>query len=336
MSVPTNSTRTASSTIRYSEYYSTLTSEAKLRYASKMNMISTTIDPYIISEKNSGASSSCSLISSVEWYEWPDVSFADIYNYLILTPSFCTHDQLKAYKSMDGYNFFMNGWVGNIIVSAIKTRPKKFLLMGSVKHSQQLSASPFKDKSINEMVDQHDFCLASVDGSVSLKKDHAYYYQIQLQMKICEVEYCNFVVWSEECIFYERISIDTEFIDNAIKEAEPFIKLALLPELVGKWFSRQTVATSIDSTQINQTLSTSDNNAPTTSTSSDNMQTTSESDDGAKVWCFCKQDEPYGDMMIGCDNPACPIQWFHLSCLKLEQHQVPKGKWYCPLCHRDK
>ena len=75
----------------------------------------------------------------------------------------------------------------------------------------------------------------------------------------------------------------------------------------------------------------SDDNAPTTSTSSDNMQTTSESDDGAKVWCFCKQDKSYGNMMIGCDNPACPIQWFHLSCLKLEQHQVPKGKWYCPL-----
>ena len=97
---------------------------------------------------------------------------------------------------------------------------------------------------------------------LSLKKDHAYYYQIQLQMKICEVEYCDFIVWSEESIFHERIS---EFIDNAIKEAESFIKLALLPELVGKWFSRQTVATSIDSTQINQTLSTSGDNAPTTS-----------------------------------------------------------------------
>lgn len=646
MSGLNDSTQTASSTIRYSEYYSTLTSEAKLKYASKMNMISTRIDPYIIHEKNSGPFSSCSLISSVEWYEWPDVSFADIYNYLVLTPSFCTHDQLKAYKSMDGYNFFVNGWVGNIIVFAIKTRPTKFLLMGSVKHSQRLSAPPLKawvamkqtgeilcahctcmagigeacshiaallfsaeantqakqqfsstslpcswippsyrsvdfseisridfttpkqkrqqseqtsvddhiprkkiltvskpssddiktfyeelsksngkpvilslipghntsyiplyeagtlmrpltdlhdpkfmtlsypdllqqceevfgsyafsftqatkveemtrsqskshiwfqqragritasrfreilhtdctqpsvsaiksicypvmhqfmpkacqygceheeqakakyfndqskthsslivincglilhplypffgvspdgiincsccsagvlevkcpyrckDKSINEMVDQRDFCLENVGGSVSLKKDHAYYYQIQLQMKICEVEYCDFVVWSEESMFYERISIDTEFIDNAIKEAEPFIKLALLPELLGKWFSRQTVATSIDSTQINQTLSTSDDNAPTTSTSSDNAQTTSASDDGAEVWCFCKQDESYGDM-IGCDNPGCPIEWFHLSCLKLEQHQVPKSKWYCPLCHRDK
>ena len=27
---------------------------------------------------------------------------------------------------------------------------------------------------------------------------------------------------------------------------------------------------------------------------------------------------------------------FHLSCLKIEQHQKPWGKWYCPLCHQNK
>ena len=31
----------------------------------------------------------------------PDVLYADIYNYLILTPSTYTHEQLKAYKSLD-------------------------------------------------------------------------------------------------------------------------------------------------------------------------------------------------------------------------------------------
>ena len=146
-------------------------------------------------------------------------------------------------------------------------------------------------------------------------------------------------------------TIDTDFVDNAIKEAEPFIKLTILPKLVGKWFCRQTVAANIDSTQTASTItdntltsSTSTNTAQntfvstnsiqttsrsvstesarTTSTSSDNTQTTFASTDpdyvNAEVWCFCKQGESYGDM-IGCDNP----QWSHLSCLKLEQHQVP-------------
>ena len=126
------------------KYYTRLTGEAKSKYDGKMKMISAPIDPYCILEKKSGPSSSCSLISSVECYEWTEVSFADIYNYLILMPSFCTHEQLKAYKSMDGYNFFINGWVSNIIVLAIKTRPKNYVLMGSVKHSQMLSAPPLK------------------------------------------------------------------------------------------------------------------------------------------------------------------------------------------------
>ena len=105
MSGPNVSIQTAVSSVCYSDYYTSLTGEAKCKYDGKMKMISTTIDPYCILEKKSGPSSSCSLISSVEWYDWPDVSFADIYNCLILTPSFCTHEQLKAYKSMDGYNF---------------------------------------------------------------------------------------------------------------------------------------------------------------------------------------------------------------------------------------
>ena len=203
-----------------------------------------------------------------------------------------------------------------------------------------------KDKSINELVEERNFCSENVDGSLSLKRNHAYYYQIQLQMKICEVEYCNFVVRGDESVFYERILIDTEFIDNVIEEAQPFIKLALLPELVGKWFSRQTVATT---TLTDPPSSSSNDNPPTTPSSNDSPPTTSSSNDtcsttpgttdtydsNTEVWCFCKQGESYGDM-IGCDNPQCTIQWFHLSCLKLEQHQIPRGKWYCPLCHRNK
>lgn len=55
-------------------------------------------------------------VSGLQWYGWPDVTYPDIYNYLIITPSFCTHEQLKAYRSMDGYNFFSSGWVSNLTV----------------------------------------------------------------------------------------------------------------------------------------------------------------------------------------------------------------------------
>ena len=44
-------------------------------------------------------------------------------------------------------------------------------------------------------------------------------------------------------------------------------------------------------------------------------------------WCYCKQDESF-DYMIGCDNQDCPIQWFHLSCVKLEWKKCLKGSGF--------
>ncbi|KAE8541790.1 hypothetical protein D1P53_001963 [Cryptococcus gattii VGV] len=34
--------------------------------------------------------------------------------------------------------------------------------------------------------------------------------------------------------------------------------------------------------------------------------------------------------MIGCDNDECPLEWFHLPCIGLEN--PPTGKWLCDLC----
>ena len=79
----------------------------------------------------------------VEWIDWPSVSYADIYNYMINTPSEYTHEMLKAYKSIDGYNFFVNGWVSNIVVTQIEGR-HHYLFTATVKHSQTKSATPLK------------------------------------------------------------------------------------------------------------------------------------------------------------------------------------------------
>ena len=75
-------------------------------------------------------------------------------------------------------------------------------------------------------------CLEKGNSGLRLNVDHAYYYQIQLQMKICQVEYVDFVLWREEEMFVQRIVMDRESIDDAIEKTEPFIKLAILPELV--------------------------------------------------------------------------------------------------------
>jgi hypothetical protein len=51
-------------------------------------------------------------------------------------------------------------------------------------------------------------------------------------------------------------------------------------------------------------------------------------DPNEPTYCICGR-VSFGEM-IGCDNPECPIEWFHFECVGL--HAPVKGKWYCPMC----
>ena len=55
----------------------------------KLGLISK-IDPYFRMERRSKKS----LPDELEWSKWPDVSYANIYNYLILSPGM-SHEKLK-------------------------------------------------------------------------------------------------------------------------------------------------------------------------------------------------------------------------------------------------
>lgn len=45
--------------------------------------------------------------------------------------------------------------------------------------------------------DQENFCMTQKNGKWSLRRDHAYYYQVQAQLNVCKLTYCDFVVWTE-------------------------------------------------------------------------------------------------------------------------------------------
>ena len=179
--------------------------------------------------------------------------------------------------------------------------------------------SPYlcRGKAFSEAADQDkDFCLRKhADGHLQLIESHAYYYQVQAQLKLCEAVYCDFVMWSMDELLVLQIFPDPEFIDGAIEEVTSFFKYGGLPELLGKW---NTKAPFYCNTQTSSDFH--GNTEP-----DDPFQNSSTSSD---KWCYCGG--PEEGQMICCDNKKCPIVWFHTDCLKIVT--IPTGKWYCQDC----
>ena len=57
-------------------------------------------------------------------------------------------------------------------------------------------------------------------------------------MKFCEVSCGDFVVWHEEELVVERIYPDEKIIMSALSKCTNFFKYGILPEILGKWYTR--------------------------------------------------------------------------------------------------
>ncbi|KAF4551067.1 Chromatin modification-related protein YNG2-like protein 2 [Elsinoe fawcettii] len=49
-------------------------------------------------------------------------------------------------------------------------------------------------------------------------------------------------------------------------------------------------------------------------------------------YCLCG-DVSYG-IMVACEDNNCPIEWFHLECVELQEMPPRLAKWYCPECRK--
>ena len=131
-----------------------------------------------------------------------------------------------------------------------------------------------------------NFCLKKDEDLLYLDHKHAYYYQVQTQMFVCNVEYCDFCVCTfpesvdEFSPYVERIFRDIEFWEDCVEKAKHFFTVCLLPEILGKWYTRPAVSSG--SNQSNQ------------SNSSDN-----------EVGQYCYYRGPDEGTMIACNNSYC-------------------------------
>ncbi|XP_034071108.1 uncharacterized protein LOC117545435 isoform X2 [Gymnodraco acuticeps] len=85
---------------------------------------------------------------------------------------------------------------------------------------------------------EQGFCLVNDGGTVKLDRRHAYYHQVQAQLHLVDVDYCDFVVWTKNDLFVERIVRDVDLWDNIIPRVESFFRLCVLPEVLGQQLTR--------------------------------------------------------------------------------------------------
>ena len=126
-----------------------------------------------------------------------------------------------------------------------------------------------RDKTIQERTNDSRFFLQESNGEILLNVYHAYYFQVQVQLKFSDAQYCDFVVWNVDHLFVQRLCLDEPFITVALEKCRQFIKLAILP-ILGKWYSREPLSLS-----DNETKSLIETNQ----------------DESQDLWCYCRKGE---------------------------------------------
>ena len=126
-----------------------------------------------------------------------------------------------------------HGWLActpdNLVTDARNTNNPH----GLVEYKCPYSA---RTTTIQEEALKKDFFANIINGKVTLKKSHKYYYQVQSQMAICRRAWCDFVIWTPKGITIETINFDPIFWKEIFPKLETFYDKAILPELVSPRF----------------------------------------------------------------------------------------------------
>ena len=162
-----------------------------------------------------------------------------------------------------------------------------------------------KNSNFEHYVSEKSSFLEKVNGQFHLKRSHNYYFQVQQQLfTLPERKHCDFVVCTTSQdgnieIVSDRIKPDLQFSLTVVKKIEMFWKICILPEVLGRWYTRRC-------------------DVPIKVASETGI-------------CFCRGQK--SDPVVSCANTECPYGFFHTACLVLDEASLLKT-WYCPHCCR--
>lgn len=118
---------------------------------------------------------------------------------------------------------------------------------------------------------------------------------------------CTFEDHKDDGLHVKWIYKNQKFWVECVPKAENFYMKCLLPEILGNWYTRDSIGT--------------------TETQNGEPSGTSGSAIDEETY-YNYYHGPEEGLMIAFDNPDCPIKWFHARCVHLSS--ALKGKWYCP------
>lgn len=81
-----------------------------------------------------------------------------------------------------------------------------------------------------EACQEPTFYCDLLDGNPKLQRNHSYYYQIQGQLGISGMKWCDFVCFFQRGLIIERIQFDEEFWKTMISKLTTFYQQHIMPE----------------------------------------------------------------------------------------------------------
>ena len=155
---------------------------------------------------------------------------------------------------------------------------------------------------VKDYIQKDSTCCMKPD--FTLKDNHQYYAQVQLQLYVTKLRECHFVMWSPSEIVVSVVQRNDNFITNMLEIFDRFFKTVILPELVTR--KVETSGGNVKQKMIHVS-------------------------DASLEKCTCGKDNTKA--MVCCDR--CD-QWYHFACVGRKRFSNKSGPYYCPPCIKQK